>query len=89
MKEAEESSSSRRHFLMASALAGGGGLLLPISGRARNSMPMQSATPSALDQGGAADVTLRIATGLLELAPDHIVSTTLYNGQFPGPLLRA
>jgi FtsP/CotA-like multicopper oxidase with cupredoxin domain len=35
-----------------------------------------------------ADHTLRIATGLVELAPDHIVSTTLYNGQFPGPLLR-
>lgn len=26
--------------------------------------------------------------GLVELAPDHIVSTTTYNGQFPGPLLR-
>ena len=36
----------------------------------------------------AADYTLRIGTGLVELAPDHIVSTTLYNGQFPGPLLR-
>jgi FtsP/CotA-like multicopper oxidase with cupredoxin domain len=35
-----------------------------------------------------ADYTLRVATGLVELAPDHIVSTTLYNGQFPGPLLR-
>jgi FtsP/CotA-like multicopper oxidase with cupredoxin domain len=35
-----------------------------------------------------ADHTIRIATGLIELAPDHIVSTTLYNGQFPGPLLR-
>ncbi|MGA7810894.1 multicopper oxidase family protein [Bradyrhizobium sp.] len=35
-----------------------------------------------------ADYTLRIATGRVELAPDHIVSTTLYNGQFPGPLLR-
>ena len=35
-----------------------------------------------------ADYTLRIATGLVELAPGHIVSTTLYNGQFPGPLLR-
>ncbi|NVN10887.1 multicopper oxidase family protein [Nguyenibacter vanlangensis] len=34
------------------------------------------------------DYTLRIAPGLVELAPDHIVSTTLYNGQFPGPLLR-
>ena len=34
------------------------------------------------------DYTLRIATGLVELAPDHIVSTALYNGQFPGSLLR-
>jgi len=37
---------------------------------------------------GKADATLRIANGLVELAPDHIVSTALYNGQFPGPLLR-
>jgi FtsP/CotA-like multicopper oxidase with cupredoxin domain len=35
-----------------------------------------------------ADYTVRIAGGLVELAPDHIVSTTLYSGQFPGPLLR-
>ncbi len=34
------------------------------------------------------DITLRIANGLIELAPDQIVSTTLYNDQFPGPLLR-
>jgi len=40
------------------------------------------------DTGEKADYTLRIGTGLVELAPDHIVSTTLYNGQFPGPLLR-
>ncbi|HJU19219.1 MAG TPA: multicopper oxidase domain-containing protein [Stellaceae bacterium] len=35
-----------------------------------------------------ADYKLRIGTGLVELAPHHIVSTTLYNGQFPGPLIR-
>lgn len=35
-----------------------------------------------------ADCTIRIGTGLVELSPDHIVSTTLYNDQFPGPLLR-
>ena len=35
-----------------------------------------------------ADYTLRIGTGLVELSPEHIASTTLYNGQFPGPLLR-
>ena len=37
---------------------------------------------------GKADYTLRIGVGLVELSPDHVVSTTLYNGQFPGPLLR-
>lgn len=35
-----------------------------------------------------ADYTIRIATGLVELGPDQIISTTVYNGQFPGPLLR-
>jgi len=34
------------------------------------------------------DYTLRIATGLVDLSPQHLVSTTLYNGQFPAPLLR-
>ena len=44
---------------------------------------------TAADHAGeTADYTLRIGTGLVELAPNHIVSTTLYNGQFPGPLLR-
>lgn len=40
------------------------------------------------DAAEKADYTLRIGAGLVELAPDHIISTTLYNGQFPGPLLR-
>jgi FtsP/CotA-like multicopper oxidase with cupredoxin domain len=35
-----------------------------------------------------ADYTLRIARGNLELAPKSVISTTLYNNQFPGPLLR-
>lgn len=35
-----------------------------------------------------ADYTLRIVRGNVELAPKHVVSTTLYNGEFPGPLLR-
>jgi len=44
----------------------------------------------AADEHGAeeADFVLRITNGLVELSPEHIVSTTLYNGQFPGPLLR-
>ena len=35
-----------------------------------------------------ADHVIRIARGLAELSPGQIVSTTLYNGSFPGPLLR-
>jgi FtsP/CotA-like multicopper oxidase with cupredoxin domain len=35
-----------------------------------------------------ADFTIRIGTGLIEVGPQHIISTTTYNGQFPGPLLR-
>jgi FtsP/CotA-like multicopper oxidase with cupredoxin domain len=37
---------------------------------------------------GKPDYTLRIGTGTVELAPNQIVSTVLYNGQFPGPLVR-
>ena len=44
--------------------------------------------PSAQAAAPAADYTLRIATGPVELAPNRIVSTTTYNAQFPGPLLR-
>jgi FtsP/CotA-like multicopper oxidase with cupredoxin domain len=56
-------------------------------------VPLIGAVPRlalAADQSTAEkpDFTLRIGTGLVELSPDHIVSTTLYNGQFPGPLLR-
>ncbi|WP_343572096.1 multicopper oxidase domain-containing protein [Mycobacterium sp.] len=43
---------------------------------------------SRQNASGPADYTLRIGPGLVELAPDKVVSTTLYNGQFPGPLLR-
>ena len=39
-------------------------------------------------QGSPSDYQLRIVNGLVELAPDRIISTTTYNGQFPGPLLR-
>jgi FtsP/CotA-like multicopper oxidase with cupredoxin domain len=34
-----------------------------------------------------ADYTIRIGTGVVEIAPDHIISTTLYNGQFPAPFI--
>ncbi len=43
---------------------------------------------AALPAQGKADHTIRIVKGLVEAAPDKIISTTLYNGGFPGPLLR-
>ena len=39
--------------------------------------------------GRVADITLRIGEVTLELAPRHSVKTLAYNGQSPGPLLRA
>ena len=66
----------RRHLLQAGAAAALAGALPP--GCARPIAP-----PS-----GKPDYDLRIAPGLVELAPDRIVSTTTYNGQFPGPLVR-
>jgi len=66
-----------RRFLLKAAAA------LPVAGlvsgvtRAANALVEEKA-----------DYTLRIATGLIELSPEHVVSTTLYNGQFPGPLVR-
>ncbi len=64
---------SRRSFLQLAGVAG-----------------LRPRTRWAADQPSQAkaDFTLHIGTGLVELAPEHIVSTTLYNGQFPGPLLR-
>jgi FtsP/CotA-like multicopper oxidase with cupredoxin domain len=66
---------SRRKFLQmsaASALAAG-----------------TASSAQLLAQSAAkADYTLRIRQTNIEVAPDRIVSTTVYNDQFPGPLLR-
>jgi len=37
---------------------------------------------------GPADYTMRIEASAIEIAPKRIVSAIIYNGQFPGPLLR-
>jgi FtsP/CotA-like multicopper oxidase with cupredoxin domain len=74
----------RREFLKRSGLA-----LVAASGgadvvaAAACSRPAPPAPPN-----GKPDYTLRIGTGTVELAPDQIVSTLTYNGQFPGPLVR-
>jgi FtsP/CotA-like multicopper oxidase with cupredoxin domain len=49
--------------------------------------PFMRAEAQAL-LGPNADYSLRIGQARVELAPDHIISTTSYNGQFPGPQLR-
>ncbi|MEU8972160.1 multicopper oxidase domain-containing protein [Streptomyces monashensis] len=66
---------------------GGVSLLSGASAGATNGYGSRAAT-SVSAPSRKADYTLRIASGRVELAPDTIVSTTTYNGQFPGPLLR-
>ena len=79
---------TRRHLLRfagASAIAGGMSSLVQAQA-AEQAHPSETPPPPAVDT--AAAHTIRIGTGLIELGPDTTVSTKLYNGQFPGPLLR-
>jgi FtsP/CotA-like multicopper oxidase with cupredoxin domain len=62
--------------------------LLQLGAAAAVSGAAAGCAPRAAAPSGPADHTIRIATGLVELAPDKIIATTTYNGQFPGPLLR-
>ncbi len=48
-----------------------------------------AASPRAPQTPAAADVTLRIAETTVELGPGRSIRTLAYNGQVPGPLLRA
>ncbi len=63
-------------------------LRLGASAALTGALPMACAPPRATSPAGPADHTIRIGTSLVELAPDKIIATTTYNGQFPGPLLR-
>ena len=67
---------NRRQFLAAA----GGGISLAASGFAQARGDRE---PSP------ADIRLRIEETTLELAPNRLVKTIAYNGQVPGPLLRA
>ena len=53
---------------------------------AASQMPM--APGASGNETSKADYTLRIAPVTVELAPDHILSTTGYNDSSPGPILR-
>jgi FtsP/CotA-like multicopper oxidase with cupredoxin domain len=76
------SSLSRRTLLKAAGTLAGGSLL---AGCKQSAM---SGSKDAAEPGGPADYTLTIAVTPVELSPNRIISTTTYNGQFPGPLLR-
>ena len=67
----------RREFLKLSSLA----LVAPIA-------PVSTRVLAQNAPEGHADYTLRIQRAQVELAPQHVISTTTYNGQFPGPLVR-
>ncbi|GLQ50027.1 multicopper oxidase family protein [Dyella flava] len=76
-------SMDRREFLKLGSLVTLGGAmpsLLPAT--------TEQSTAEQVVLAGKADYTLRIGRSLVELSPDHIVSTATYNDQFPGPLVR-
>ena len=74
---------SRRDFL---AMTGGavGASLIP----AVLTSQTLAQTSDGSRQETPADYILEIGVHPLEIAPKRIISTTMYNGQFPGPLLR-
>ncbi|HYK51585.1 MAG TPA: multicopper oxidase domain-containing protein, partial [Terriglobales bacterium] len=73
---------SRRSFLQAAG-AIAGSYVLPVPGAF-----CQNSSEAASRDAVRADYELTIAVTPVELAPNRIISTTTYNGQFPGPLLR-
>ena len=77
---------SRRRFLKAAGAVAGSSLLPPVAGLGRSAAPHPQQADA--QTGGTPDYTLTIAVKPVELAPNRIISTTTYNGQFPGPLLR-
>lgn len=74
---------ARREFLTWSGLT-----VVAATGVAGSAAIACSRASQPAPPNGKPDYTLRIGTGTVELAPDHIASTFTYNGQFPGPLVR-
>lgn len=79
----------RRAFLKTASLSALAAGMLPVGDALADGMQHAAAAAApAASATGKAEHTLRIATGILELSDEKFVSTTLYNGDFPGPLLR-
>lgn len=74
---------SRRDFLKAASLTGGS-ILVPRIGSGTELWARTTAPPDAAKP----DYTIRIGASPVEVSSKLILSTTTYNGQFPGPLLR-
>jgi len=80
----------RRKFIKIGGLALSGAAVLSVGAAAcfEKRKPEAAKTGMPAATGEKADYTIRIGTGLIEVGPQRIISTTTYNGQFPGPLLR-
>lgn len=80
----------RRKFIQSAGVAIPVATVLPATAIGLLTSCNQATKPATTtDENKApADYTIHIKTGLVEVAPQHIISTTTYNGQFPGPLLR-
>ena len=79
---------SRRRFLRGAGLTAGALLFSPNGVVVAAPMTPQPDKPAFEDESGPADYTVRIQASPIEIAPNYILSTVTYNGQFPGPLLR-
>jgi FtsP/CotA-like multicopper oxidase with cupredoxin domain len=78
-------SQARRRFLKAAVATTAAAVLSPRHGFGQIQTP--TLPPDTLAPAPA-DYTLRIKVSPVEIAPNRILSTTTYNGQFPGPPLR-
>jgi FtsP/CotA-like multicopper oxidase with cupredoxin domain len=77
---------SRREFLKAAGIAAG--VAVVPSGVAQAGAVERSGSSNPPQEASPADYTLHVKASPIEIAPKRIISTTTYNGQFPGPLLR-
>lgn len=75
---------SRRDFLKIAGVTAGSSMIPPVAAEALS----LGGAGAPRQEAASADYTIRIAASPVEIAPKLILSTTTYNGQFPGPLLR-